>query len=466
MRWWSRVAVSVLFAAYAVLLFRNTSRVAGGPDESGYMNAARLFARGTIHLQVEPLRRLGLDQSWRDVFTPLGFRGGGPSTIVPAYPPGLPVHLLIGGHYVSPILALGCLVLTFAIARELGLSAGHAAAAAAILAATPQFIMFSLQVMSDVPATFWALASCWLALLSRRHAPIAIAAGAAFAIGVAVRPTNALMVAPLLPALRARPRVVALAAAGAAPFLAALLWYQDTAFGSPLSTGYGSAADILRFEGYGSKLAFYSRWMAQTLTPIVSVLSLLVVFDRQVGRADRAMLAVWYPAFLLFYGFWESFSEWWYTRFLLPATPPLIVAAMLLIRDWTRHRVVAAILMAVMIAVPWRFSSDRRVLRVDDHQKVYSGAMQWSSSLLPHDAMVISGVLSGAFLLYQNRFTTRWDYLDPERFRALQSAGPWFAVLSDVELSFDDLLRRAPGRWVVVARHRDVTMYRLQPAPE
>jgi hypothetical protein len=457
------IAVAVLVAGYAVLLLRNTSYAAGGPDESGYMNAARLFAQGKIELEVEPLRRLQLGQEWREVFTPLGFRGRGPTTIVPTYPPGLPIHLIAGGYLVSPVLGLGCLLLMYAIGRELGLDRAHAGAAAAILAVTPQFIMFSLQVMSDVPATFWALAACWLALRSRRHTPFAIAAGTAFAVGVCVRPTNALLIVPLAAALRFRKGLAGFAAAGAVPVLAALLSFQTAAYGSPFSTGYGGIADVLHLEGYVAKIFFYSKWMARIVTPLVAPLALLVVVDRQVSGADRALLALWYLPFLAFYAAWEPFEEWWYVRFLLPATPALIIAAMLLLRDWVRRRAIAAMLVAVMLYVPWKFSSDRRVLRVDDDQAVYSGAMLWSERLIPHDAVVISGVLSGAFLFYQNRFTARWDYLDPARFAELKRRATCYAVLSDVEVRFDDFLRRAPGRWVPVSRFRDVTLYRLDP---
>lgn len=164
-KWW-RFAVAALFISYAILLFRNTSFAAGGPDESGYMNEARMFAAGKLRLEVEPLRILHLDDSWVEIFTPLGFRPSSGRSIVPSYPPGLPLHLLIAGHFVSPLLALGCLVLIFAMGRELGLSEPYALAASAILAVTPQFLMFALQVMSDVPATFWGLLAMWLALRS------------------------------------------------------------------------------------------------------------------------------------------------------------------------------------------------------------------------------------------------------------------------------------------------------------
>src|SRR5258705_2012694 len=109
-RWW--LAVAVLFVGYAILLFRNTSHAAGGPDESGYMNEARMFAAGKLRLEVEPLRTLHLDDSWLEVFTPLGFPQSTARTIMPVSPPRLPLHLLLPRYFLSPLLGLRCLVLT------------------------------------------------------------------------------------------------------------------------------------------------------------------------------------------------------------------------------------------------------------------------------------------------------------------------------------------------------------------
>ena len=458
---WAWIAVAAIFLAYAILLFRNTSLAAGGPDESGYMNAARMFAAGELRREVEPLRRLSLDGTWLRAFTPLGFKSVGDRWIVPAYPPGLPLHLIAAGFYVSPLLALGSVVLTFALGRQLDLSVGYSLAAAAILALTPQFIMFALQVMSDVPATFWALLAVWLALRSESGVGTAILAGTAFAIGVSVRPTNVLVGVPLLIAVRMRPKPLAGMAVGALPVMLGLLWFQREAYGGALTTGYGSVTDVITFERFGEKLFFYSFWMGATLSPIIAPAGLLVVFNRRVSGWKRALLPAWYLVFIGFYCLWALFDEWWYTRFLLPATPAIIIAALIVIRDMVPTRTFRVVLMVIAIAVPWMQASERRVLRIDDDQRVYTGAMEWSAALIPRDAMVVSGVLSGAFLLYQERFTARWDELDRDRFEMIRNRARWYAVLSDVEVDIAEFQRRLPGRWTPISRFRNVTLYRL-----
>lgn len=455
------LATAVVFVLYAALLFQNNSHVAGGPDESGYMNAARLFASGVVRVEVEPLRRWSLDSSWLHVFTPLGFAPSGDRWMVPTYPPGLPVHLIIGGFFVSPILALGCLVLTFLLAREMTLPLSYALAAGAVLAVTPQFIMFALQVMSDVPATFWALLSVWLALRATDRAAIAVAAGIAFGIGLAVRPTHLLVAIPIVFAVRFDRRRLLAIGAGAAPCVLALLWYQHVVYGGALTTGYGGIS-ILGLSGFAEKLWFYSFWMGRTLSPLVAPAGLLVVFNRRISRWHRALLASWYVVFLGFYCLWHLFPDWWYTRFLLPATPALIIAALLVIRDLPFPRVLKPALILVLIAVPWLYGSKQRVLRIDDHQQIYIGAMRWSAPLLPADALVVSGVLSGSFFLYQDRLTARWDQLDADRFAVLRArAGTSYAVISDVEADMAEFRRRLPGAWKPISRFENVTMYRL-----
>ena len=39
---------------------------------------------------------------------------------------------------------------------------------------------------------------------------------------------------------------------------------------------------------------------------------------------------------------------------------------------------------------------------------------------------------------------------------------PWYALLSDVEFSGERLRQIIPGRWTVVGRNRDITLYRYE----
>src|SRR5438874_5511916 len=425
-------ALIVLSAAYAVLIAVNVSHAAGGPDESGYMNEARLLGSGHARVEIEPLRVLKIDRSFAWTFTPYGFAPSGRS-MLPTYPPGYPVHMLIaasivgwniGPFVISPLAALLSIALMYALARELDLSKSYAIAAAAIFAAFPTLIMQAIQVMSDTLATMWALAAIVFALRSLRKPSLAFAAGIAFGIGVAVRPTNILLAIPLASAMRFRWTSIARAIAGAIPIAIALMIFNAIVYGNPLTTGYGNVSYLL---GFGPCLREQSLWMMRLL-PIVFPAGLLVIFDRKIDRWHRALLITWFAIFLGYYALWPICDAWWYTRFLLPATPPLIIGALMLCRDLTslipQRRIaqaVAIIVIVVMIFIPARQVRNLNIFDMKNGQQVYPGSVSTAERLMPRNAIVISGVLSGAFFNYSHRFTARYDQLDADRFALLRA---------------------------------------------
>src|SRR5688572_25421971 len=311
------------------------------------MNSARLLASGRASEPVRGLQRLSLPPDDAPLFIPLGYvPGTRPGTMSPSYPSGLPLHMAaaasVGGwgrapFLVGPLAGLACLVLIFFLGRELGLPRGLAFAGSVLLAFTPVFVSQELVAMSDVPATAWALAAVLAALRARRTPAWAALAGAAFAVGVLVRPMNALLLPALLFALPARPRSWGLFAVGGIPFAAFLLLYNEAAFGNPLSTGYGSLlSEGLAWSNFAPRAAYYALWLSRTLSPIVLLGWLAFAFDRRVAGRDRVMLLAWFAAFFVFYGFYVVYGAWWYTRFLLPGIPALIVATLLVLRDALR----------------------------------------------------------------------------------------------------------------------------------
>ena len=85
------------------------------------------------------------------------------------------------------------------------------------------------------------------ALRSLRKPSLAYAAGIAFGIGVAVRPTNILLAIPLAIAMRFRWKIIARAIAGAIPIAIALMIFNAIVYGNPLTTGYGNVSYLLGF---------------------------------------------------------------------------------------------------------------------------------------------------------------------------------------------------------------------------
>ncbi|HKB80397.1 MAG TPA: hypothetical protein VKH35_11845 [Thermoanaerobaculia bacterium] len=467
-RLWICIGFGLLVAVYTAVIAGRTSMAAGGSDSSGYLNEARLMTQGRASIPLTPLRNLHIGGDWAWVFTPLGFRPSLDShSIVPTYPPGWPVQLaaaaLAGGwqrlpFVLAPLSAGVTLLLMFLFALQLGLEEWLAVAAAAILAVSPVFIMFALQPVTDVVATSWVLAAMVAALASERRAGWAVAAGVAFAVSVCVRPADVLLAIPLLFALKLRPRAIAIAAVSALPIGIALALWQNALYGSPFRTGYGDAAPLLSWRNLPTHVPHYAFWLAVLLTPFIFPGGLFIAADR---RAPRTMLLSWFAVFFVFYCFYGPYETWWYTRFLLPAFPPLIAGFLLLVR---RKRAVAAVLIAVVLAVGVFASRRFSVLSFGEGESVYPEAVLGSERILPRDAIVISMQMSGAFLYYSGRLTVRWDNLDNDRFQLLRAyAGAanlhWYALLADFEL--EDMKGRLKGTWTPIARFRDVTLYRL-----
>ena len=476
------VLAAVALAAYAVLLVAANSWVVGGSDSSGYLNEARLLARGRVSEEIGALALLGLtagdDQP--DVFTPLGYRAGPlPGTMVPTYPPGLPLHMAllaaIGGWNVAPFLAgpiaaVASLVLIFGVARELGLSRGLAAAGVVILAVSPIFFGMAVQPMSDVPATAWVLAAIYFALRARRRPAWAFAAGAAFGVAVLIRPTNALALIPLLFALPAGRSAILRAFAGGAPFAAFLLLFNETAFGSAFSTGYSgmlrrtmSPAHVL------PQIRHYGFWLPALLTPLLPLAWLGIGLDRRIARRDRALLLAWFGAFFAFYCFYELYDDWWSVRFLLPGIPAIVLAALFVARDIRlaarpkRLLGIAALAAVVVVSVAWvaRF----QILRMARGDVVYRDASRRAARFVPSRSLIAAMQMSGALKYYADRPILRWDYTSPEKFadlrrRAAERGVALYALLWPFEVA--EFEKHLSGDWQPVARWREVVLYRLE----
>ena len=480
------VAATLALTAYAVVLFSNISFAAAGSDSSGYLNLARMIARGRASYVIEPLRTLGLDNSWIDALTPIGFTWGkaNTGTMAPGYPPGLPVHMVLAATFggwkiapflISPLAAIACGIMMFAVGRELGLSRPGSVLSAILLLVLPQTIAHAVQPVSDVLATFWALVAMWCVLRSQRTLWVAVLGGAAYAIGVWVRPTNALLLLPLLVAARLRPSILLRFVAGGAPFGVALLAYQARVYGNPLQTAYGTVGHVVSFGGIETCARIFAKYLTRISTPFVFPAGLLVIFDPRRDRWTRAMLPLWFAVFFAFYCLWAPFDDWWALRFLLPGMPGLIFGAILLLESFAtvfRPRaqrvsaaVIAVLIAAVTIGRPIILDKEYRVLDTDEQEEVYRDAVLWAEQRLPKDAVVMSGALSGSFFYYSDRFTVRPDRLDDERFQLLRAyAGSrglrWYAVIIPGE-DHSNLPNVFSGNWRRIDTLGSIELWRL-----
>ncbi|HYS55943.1 MAG TPA: hypothetical protein VER58_19455 [Thermoanaerobaculia bacterium] len=449
------------------------------------MNEARLIAFGKTTRPVTLVRLFGLDDSWLGFFMPLGFAPSPHGSMHPTYPAGLPMHLalagIIGGwarapFLIAPFAAVGCVFLVCFLSRRLGLPRSASSIAAAAMATLPPFLWHAVQPASDVLATFWALVAICCAFVASERPWAALAAGAAFGISVWVRPTNVLLLFPLVLALRLQIPLLVSAALGALPFGVSLMWWNSALYSSPIRTGYGGFLPGLSWAGVRYAAPQHAEWLARMLSPIGFPGGLLVLWDRRCDLWVKSALIAWITAFFVFYSFYGFFDGYLCIRFLLPAIPALIIGALLILRDayafFARHdrRLSLAIfsILALCIAVAPALSTwSLGVLQaLPNMERRYPDDVHWAEQLLPRRAVVITGVLSGPFLYYSNRSIIRYDQLNDERFQTLRAyAGihelPWYAVVADSEIQHRELKERFRGRWTLIANRNAISVYRL-----
>jgi Dolichyl-phosphate-mannose-protein mannosyltransferase len=486
------VAIALLLVAYALVLFHHTSRAVGGSDSSGYLNAARLFASGHVTEPIRGLERLGLPQDFAPVFVPLGYTvlDNRPGRMAPSYPPGLPLHMALaaklGGwrtapFLVSPIAGLACLVLLYLVGRELRLPNGFALAGAMLLAFFPTFVFQTLQPMSDVLATAWALGAIFAAYRSRRAGDGRVwagLAGFAYGIGVLVRPTSAVLLVPLVFALPARPKSWISFLAGGIPAAVFLLGYNSAVFGSPWSTGYQSLlAEGMAWANFPARARHYGYWIGRLLTPIVPIGWLAIAADRRASIRDRAVLLSWFGSFFLFYCFYAVYEGWWYTRFLLPGVPALILGALVVARDLlirdegARHPRwaigIAFALLAAALVAEMQFDEKHRVHKFYKGERIYPRACRMAEQRLPANAIVASMQMSGALHYYTPLTYAMQNWLVTERFAILRASTErrgyrWYALIAPFET--ENVRKNLPGDWREIDRSGDVALWELPPS--
>ncbi len=460
----------LLLGLYLVLLIANFAGIAGGADSSGYLNQSRLWGRGKLIVPISLPQQLGLPPEMDPMFIPLGFvHGPDPYTMVPSYPPGLPLMITaartIGGEWfafrVVAILTAAGVWLMYLLARAYGLSRGWSFAGAAMLALYPTYVFMGVQPMTDSIATAFAIAAILGAIRSRESVWWAVLAGAMMGIGVMIRPTQVLLFPALILATRLRPRTLIAMGLGGLPFAIAQMAISHHLYGNALSTGYGGIGYLLSLDGFAIRFKHYSYWLAILGTPVMFPGGLAAVFTRTAADLwTRAALGVWFTAFFLFYCFYAPYETWWYTRFLLPALPALLVGSLLVLRQFRRF---GPLLAAVVVVAGFIHCDQFDVMAFDEGERIYTEAVFGAEKVVPDEAMLVTMQLSGAVRYYAGRETVRWDGLNAESFRQVRGAAgsrPWYALLSQFEIP--DAMRVMPGRWVEVGRHRDVILFRLR----
>ena len=488
-------AIASLFLA---VVLANLSDIAGGSDSSGYLNLSKWLERGALAQPITEIDWFDLADSDTALFVPIGQTtlSSRPREAVAYYPVGLPAQMVSldwlmqsdrGRFLVAPLAGTFGLLVFYLLARQLGLSASYALAGVTMLAIMPTYLFSSLQPVSDVVATFWGMAALAAALAARRHFAWMMVAGLAFGLGVLVRPTNALLLPALLVSTPLTPRAYLLLGVGGAPMAASYLAFNQLSYGGLLSTGYADAWDLDTAWGFfPSRFEHYIRWLAALLSPLVPMGWLALPFDARVPRRHRWLLLVWFLPLSVFYCVYRHYDAWWYTRFLLPAIPALILASLLVTRHlldrlrdeaawfWApaaAHadraqfvRGAGIALLAVVLLTGLYQNNRQQVLRFADGQQPYRAASLWATEHLPPWAVMLSVQTSGALDYYTNFVVVRWDDLDPERFERLRAkidplGYEWYAMLFSFEQ--ERFEQHVPDRLEYLEEFGPITVWRL-----
>ena len=430
---WTRAERHATTIALCIAIFvfgiamRTSSFQAHAADQWGYISQAALWARGDLVVE----QPLAAEAPWPDAtwsISPLGYRPGlRPATIVPTYPPGLPLMMAgfiklfgsFGAFIVVPLLGSLAVLAAFFLGRRIG---GPACGllASMLLATSPIFLYQLREPMTDVPVTAWWLVAT--ALVAAPSAASALAGGLAASAAIVTRP-NLVPVAAILggfvlvysaPRVRTRIGYAACFAAGAMPGAIAVALINRSLYGSPFESGYGSTEELFKLEYLSANLSSYPRWLVETETPLI-----LIAFAAPwVIRLPLTWLFLAIVATLsASYAFYVPFDNWTYLRFLLPAIALLFVltSGVILVLSQRLPSSLSRWALAVLCfgVMAWRWdSAGMRPPHPNDRRFAVVG--EFVRDELPQNAIVLSMQHSGSVRYYSGRSTLRWDLLDSQ----------------------------------------------------
>jgi len=477
------LALMALF--YVWFLCTRGISIASGSDASGYFNSAHLLATGATGSPVKQIP--GLQPPDRSYYyqQPLGFVALSESgTLLPTYPVGLPLQLLVAAKLVgwdraailvNVLSALGIGWLMILLGRKFcGLEWPWLLTGVALLLGCPLLVFFALQPMSDVSSTFWTLLALFAAAQTRANLRWGWITGFAVGLAVLIRPTNALVLFPVSVLLGAKWRNWLVVVLAGLPFAAIQAVYNLKVYGHALTSGYGDVSHLIQGKFVPHNLAHFAHWIPLLLTPLVL---LALGWPWLVRSQTRILVAfgIWFGVLTRFYAFYYHSGEtWWYLRFILPIFPALILVAVMVAQKLTdrvrvqmwRTGVIALVAMMGLYQLV-RLNRTLDVTAVQHADKAYYDTTRWLQENVPQNAVMAAMQASGALHFYTDFPLVRYDLLAPEEFKRVAEIiqanhQPIYAPLFPFELK-QVVDAKLGGTWEKVATIDYITIWRLQP---
>ncbi len=455
----------------------------GGCDSYGYASLGKTVSHLKATEPVKQLAEFNLSQDYIDLFIPIAnLRGPEPGTMSNVYSIGLPLQAAaaaavfgwdIGPFLVSPLSAALSVLLMYLIGLEFGLSRKLSAAGAILLGIFPTIVSQGLVLMTDVPAMLWSMATIFAALRSRKNPYWAVAAGFAFGVSVLLRPPDALLVFPILFALPISIKSLIRFGLGGLPTAVLFFLYNLAAYGNPLEVGHSAIGQyaFFRFILFTTHLSQFIYWISILISPLALFSWAATAVNKSVRWRDRALLISWFAGFYLFWCFYaieyDYDGAWWWTRYLLPGIPAVILGFLLTIRyisdlfisstDNVARRATSKFV-APLLLLPVFFTSASRVHFYNIYdagagQEEMKKAAQWAGKIIPEKSLVVSEDYSGVVPYYINRPSLRYDQVTPEKWsvvkdRIKEKGYQLYALLIYNEP--DTAKRKIPGKWTLI----------------
>jgi hypothetical protein len=425
-------AAAVLSIVAILAAFHWGAFIAGGSDSYCYLNQAELLARGAVH-DYEPLSE---DPAWPGnpwSFAPAGHipMGAPAPALVPICPAGYPL-LMAGARrlagrdamfWITPLMGGLAVYLAFLLGRRLAGSAAGLLTAALTLS-SPTFLFQLFQPMNDVTAAaLWCAALVAAMQEERRDLARALFSGVLAAAAITVRP-NLLPLAVaigvglalLVPGrtVGQRSAIVTVFGLASVPGALVVMAIQNAMYGSPFRSGYGDLATMFSVAHITPNVQRYARWLIEAQTPIIAaaLLSPWLLTERR-ARRSAAWLIAFAAVTLACYLPYVVFDAWWYTRFLLPATLPLlalaagVMVALIARAPAPARLMVFGLLTTVLVAFSIRTAAARDVFRIRDLEWRFRSAGE-RVARLPANAALITLHHSGSVRFYAGRSTLLW----------------------------------------------------------
>jgi len=480
---------------YAYLIISRGSYVIAGSDTPGYALLAQRIQQNRIVQPITELDEFNLPDDCNYIFLPLAFLSGkNPRETVPLYPIGLPLLMLIaalpfgwniGPCLVGPLATVMSMILIYLTGLELGLRRRLSIAAAIMLGVSPTVIFMGVQPMTDVPAMCWTLAAIFGALRSKKNTAWAILAGFAFGVAFLIRPTNGLMLIPVLLSLRLTPRSLLYFGLGGLPLAAVFFTYNKIAFDNPFIMGFVQYQifTAIKLSHFTPRFAHYTYWLAATMSPLLLLGWLGVVINREIYWRNRLLLISWFGILLLFYCFYLDYETWWYTRFLLPGLPALILGSLLsaqAITNLLKESVIkqkyariswlpASLLLAAVLGSATYHIKLNDLINMGPGLMIHKESVLWADQIVPKQTLMVSMEMGGALRFYTGRKIFRYDLMQPYQWPILkkhivEKGYGFYALLMPHEIELAQ--KNMPGKWSHLGTNNHYfSLWKFEPEP-